>query len=510
MRNINTERSILILILLLSALVRVWGINYDLPYVYHPDEPVYIRISQNIFKTGDLNPHFFNYPSLFFYINALAYGPYYVLGKLMGVFSTPQDILPPVSLIFGVTRAQMPTAVLLGRLVTVGFGVGVVGLTYLSGKRLTDRSAVGLLAALMVAISPTNVWNSHFIIPDTFVTFFAVASFLASILIYQQGKLWQYAIGGISVGLTAASKYNGALIVCTLVAAHFLRHGRAALRKPPLYLALSLCGVAFLATTPFAVLDHAAFMQDLRFEAQHYTTGHPGMEGNTLRWYLDYMWSNGGLLYPLALLGIVLGFRKHPKKTGLLAAFPVIYFVFINRFVVRNARTLLPITPFLFLAAAWILVDLFDQLRAGSSGVGHKRSPLVFISLGIIVLAIPVYQTFRDIQGLTTLDSRETARVWIAENLPPGAKIAIEPYAPFIDPAQFSVWGMEMLDHEAEWYVKQGFDYLVFSEGMYGRFYKEPEKYSQEVQQYENLFRRFDLVMMFTDGDYEIQIYAVE
>jgi len=65
MKRVNRESILIGIILLIALSVRLWGVNYDLPYIYHPDEPGYIAISQNIFKTGDLNPHFFNYPSLF-------------------------------------------------------------------------------------------------------------------------------------------------------------------------------------------------------------------------------------------------------------------------------------------------------------------------------------------------------------------------------------------------------------------------------------------------------------
>jgi len=113
-------------VLLVAFFLRIWRINYDLPCIYHPDEPGYITISQNIFKTGDLNPHFFNYPSLFFYINAISYIPYYLFGKMVGIFHTRDDILPPISLAMGVTLAQMPTTVLLGRIITISFGIGTV------------------------------------------------------------------------------------------------------------------------------------------------------------------------------------------------------------------------------------------------------------------------------------------------------------------------------------------------------------------------------------------------
>ena len=108
-KRIYTPELVLVALLLgLSVLLRVWGFNYDLPYIYHPDEPSYVAFSQRIFQTGDLNPHFFNYPSLFFYINAVAYIPYYLFGKALGVFHTPYDILPPISLAMGVSRLRCP------------------------------------------------------------------------------------------------------------------------------------------------------------------------------------------------------------------------------------------------------------------------------------------------------------------------------------------------------------------------------------------------------------------
>lgn len=67
-----------------------------------------------------------------------------------------------------------------------------------------------------------------------------------------------------------------------------------------------------------------------------------------------------------------------------------------------------------------------------------------------------------------------------------------------------------MIDYKPEWYVENGFDYLVFGQGMYGRFYKESEKYDVEVAQYDNFFNRFTPVKIFTDGGYEVRIYAVQ
>ena len=108
---------------------------------------------------------------------------------------------------------------------------------------------------LMMATSITTVWHSRLVTPDSFVMFFSLLAFLASVLVYQRGKTWQYIMAGLCVGFTASSKYNGGLVILFLIVAHFLHYGKSAFKQPRLYLALLFCGVGFLVTTPFALLD---------------------------------------------------------------------------------------------------------------------------------------------------------------------------------------------------------------------------------------------------------------
>jgi 4-amino-4-deoxy-L-arabinose transferase-like glycosyltransferase len=498
---------LLVVVIIIGGLLRVWGIGYDLPFIYHPDEPVYIELSQRIFKTGDLNPHFFNYPSLFFYINALAYVPYYLVGYLLGQFASPTNILSPTVLAMGVVKSPMPTTVLLGRLVTVAFGVASIILMYLAGQSLYGR-AVGLLSAAMLAVSPTNVWHNHWVTPDTFVTFFALTTFVASVLILRDGKIGHYALGGICVGLTASSKYNGALVILMVIIAHFLGYGKSGWKSHKLYLTFFLSILAFFMTTPFALLDLSAFVSDLRFEAQHYATGHAGMEGATLRWYLSYIWKTTGVASLFVVLEIVIGGIQDSRKTLLLAIFPIFYFVFINRFVVRNARTLMPLTPFLFMLSISFLMRLIRWLSECSHAI--RWQPFLRVGLTALVLAFPAFNTTQIIHSLSQIKSREVARIWIEENLPLGTKIGLESYAPFVDPERFVVEGfVRIIDHPPSWYIDQGFDYVILSEGMYGRYYRDSEIYANEVGLYNEIIDNFTVVQEFTNNGHSILIMLV-
>ncbi|MFH1141747.1 MAG: phospholipid carrier-dependent glycosyltransferase [Chloroflexota bacterium] len=505
--RLRTDTWMLLGILILAISLRLWGINFGLPYLYHPDEPPYVAIAQDIFKSGDLNPRFLNYPSLFFYLNALVYIPYFVAGKLAGLFQVPSDIPAPSMLAMGTGLTLMPSTFLLGRLLTATFGIGSVALVFLLGRQLTSSTMAASLAALMMAISPSNVANSRFITPDTFLVFFAMLSLWGAVKVFQQGKLSHYLLTGVAVGLTISTKYNGALIVLPLLAAHFIRHRLGGLRHPRLYMGLGLGAATFFLTTPFALLDYQRFLTDFQFEAGHYSTGHPGMEGNTLGWYLSYLWQVEGLATLLAALGVVWGLYTRRRELILLSIFPVFYFAFINSFAVRNDRTLLPLTPFLFLLASSLLVGLFRRSSAGHPNP-RRWLRLVAVALALASLAWPAMQTVKNNLQLTTVDSRETARIWIEDHVPSGARIAIESYAPYVDPQRFSVQAFgKMIDHTPEWYRANGFDMLVFSQGMFARFFEEPERYSNEVSQYEDLFQAFDLVRAFSDGGYEVRVY---
>ncbi len=497
------------LAVLLALGLRAWGLEGDLPRLYHPDEANHVAISQHIFKTGDLNPHFFNYPSLFLYLNALAYVPYYAAGRRLGVVAGVDDLREPVTLTMAVGGTDRPSTVLLGRAVTVLFGAAAVGLAFLAGRAVTGDAGAGLLGALMLAVSPTNVAYSRLITPDTFAVCFTLAALLASARVLATGERRWSVAAGVAVGLAAGSKYNAALVAVTLLAAHVLRAGPGALRDRRLALAVAAGGLAFLATTPFAVLDPGEFLADVRREARHYATGHAGMEGDTVRWYLDYLWSVEGAGTVLGLVQLARGLVQRSAGAVLLGAFPVTYFAFISRFVVRNDRTLLPVTPFLFLLAAALLADLWRWAprRPPWRDGGLGRAAAAALALGCLAPALA--RTVEGARQAGRPDSREAARRWIEAHLPPGTRIAVEPYAPFLDPARFVVHGFKrLIDHPAEWYAAEGYDVLVAATRMFRRYAEHP-RYAAEAARYARLFGALELVTTFSDARDEVRVYRI-
>src|SRR5438309_12131734 len=59
--------------------LRLWGINFGLPALYRPDEDVTVGRAMGILH-GILNPHFADWPHLYFYVAAAWLAPLRLLG----------------------------------------------------------------------------------------------------------------------------------------------------------------------------------------------------------------------------------------------------------------------------------------------------------------------------------------------------------------------------------------------------------------------------------------------
>lgn len=497
------------LIVALAAAARFWGIGFGLPYLYHPDEPGKIQIAQGMLKTGDLNPHYFRKPTLLIYANALLYLPYYLVGKAKGRFATPEDIPPVVRTNMGVGYIGAPDAVVMGRSLTAVIGVIGVLVLWVLARQLTGYPLAALTAALLLAISPINVIQGHYIETNAFLVLALLAVLWASLRLLAHGRRRDYILAGFLTGVAMTCKYPGVVGFVMPVAAHWLRSGRTLVRDRNALACILAVPVGFLLFTPFALLDPVNFVLGAGSEAAHYAIGHEGAEGWAPFWYLGYAARVEGVIALCAVIGGWLAWKRGNAPLLVVTAFSAGYYVFISLFRVRNDRTFMPVTPFLFLLGAWALVELWQRARQ----LDGARRVLATVSLAAVLvagIAVPATKAYAATRKLTVVDSRETARLWIEQNIPAGSHVAIESYSPWVDPATYTIEPQRrIIDRSADWYVEQGVQYAVFSRAMYGRFYRNRERYAKDVEQYEALFNRFQLLREFRDGGLEVRVYAV-
>ena len=142
-------RFILISILVIGCLIRLYGIDWGLPYLYDPDESNRVSRAFLILANHDLNPHWFGHPgTTVIYLLAGIYGLIFVLGRAWGSFPGFSD--------FQALYYQNPTIFYLtGRLLSTVFGVATILVIYLIGTRIFNRM-IGLMSALFIAIIPLH------------------------------------------------------------------------------------------------------------------------------------------------------------------------------------------------------------------------------------------------------------------------------------------------------------------------------------------------------------------
>jgi hypothetical protein len=238
-----------------------------------------------------------------------------------------------------------------------------------------------------------------------------------------------------------------------------------------------LAGAFFLLSTPFALLDRETFLADLDFERRHYATGHDGMEGDTVAYYLDLLVSSEGVLVAAALAGlaaVAVVRRDRWRVAAVLLAFPVVYGGFIAAQTVRNDRTAMLLLPPLAVLAAF-LVERW------------KGRVLVTTGAALAALTVAVATTWPS-PGPTTW---RQALDWLAHR--PGTTLLVEAYSPYPDPDRHHTIGRTRLIDGA---IPPGTDYLVAAETMYGRYLTGP--HPKEAAAYERLFRRHREIARFT------------
>jgi 4-amino-4-deoxy-L-arabinose transferase-like glycosyltransferase len=505
-RSALPELKILILILLLALAIRLVGISYGLPYIYHVDEARFANISLDYFS-GDLNPHFFHVPTLYTYMVAGTWAVYFYSGKILGKFNTTADFMGSFS--------EDPTLfMILGRLLTVLLSVGTVFLAYWIGTKMFNRR-VGTIASLLLIFSHVHNKISHYMVPDSPMIFFFMLAFLFIWYIYQKGNKKFYILAGLFAGLAMATKYGGQMLFLPLLLAHVFRildrkqPVKDIFLSVPLFLSGIFFVLGFFLGCPYCFLDYPAFWKGFTWQSQHlYVEGHFGSSTAQPAWlfYLQHGFrENIGLLTQFLVLGgVVYGLIKHRKKDILLLSTPLVLFFIIGGWKAMAVRYLLPLTPFLILIASVFLETILSRIESGlergpSSSLhrpGRKGWLTAFI---ILIFILPsVYKVIRFNLVLTQTDTRTAVRDWIEENIPAGSYLAKEMYGPPISEEKYNVHYRHTLGQVSiEYLSNRNVEFVFISDIMYSRFVSAPDEFPRQSKFYNSLEERATLIKTF-------------
>ena len=423
-------------ILLLALALRGWGLGWGLPsathyFSYHPDESIVLGAAMrlNVFR-GHMLPHFYRYGSLQLYL-------IYFANTLAFLFGSNTLLITD----FATQHTAWAHQYLVGRGLTVAMGVGTVAVTYALGQRLWGRRA-GLLAALILAITPLHAQHSHWLTVDVPATFWGILSLYWSVRLAlgEPKPLRAALLAGIFAGLAAATKYNLALTLLPLALSVLFpfpsREGTGRLRPGLGLLGAGTAALAFLLACPGFFLDSHTFAHDFQAEADH-VRFHPEAEFvNTGTGFVYHVTRNldAGLGLPLLLLSlasVVYAVYRRERGDGLLASFALPYYVLIGLVAVRYARYVIPLLPILALWTGRLLADL--------SRLPHPVWRRAGLGMGAAVLAFTLADAAWLVQAMAEPDPRDQALAWLNAHAPAPTPIGFATL-PWFDTPPVSPW----------------------------------------------------------------------
>lgn len=414
------DRTALALVAVLMAAfgLRVWGIGHGLPFSYNIDEEGhFVPVAIGFFGHG-FDPRYFlnppGYTELLYVVYAVWFGGREAVAK---------------------AYVEHPSEVFLIARVTVALlGTLSVWLLHMLGSRLFDRR-VGLLSAALGAVAFLPVFYSHLALNDVPAMAPATLALLCAALVLRRGGVWPVLLGGLAVGLAAGTKYTAGIVLLPLLTAIALRtreeRAGAAHLLAAAALACLAAGVGFFLANPHALLSYSDFRQGVGKQRQLAGGDELAKLGltqdNGIAYYLwTFTWGLGWVPALLALGGAALVVVKDRRVALVLLPAALLYLLYMGTQERYFGRWALPLFPIAIVLAAYCAVWIAREAARRAPRAAVPVAALVVVAL----LAQSAVHAVHNDRVLSRPDTRGLAHDWMVANVPPGAKVMLEPIVP--------------------------------------------------------------------------------
>lgn len=401
----SARRAALLGILLLAAALRYAGLAWGLRHPAHPDESVFVDNVALMIRSGDLDHRYYQYPGLFFY---MLYPLVYLL---------PHD--PPG-----------PSAYLAARALVAAFGVAAVALVDRLGRKVAGSGA-GLLAALLLAVSPVAVETAHMVRPDVVLQAFTIAALLA--LLRVGPRLGGDALSGVALGLAGAVKFTAVFLVPSYLARRLAVPGP---RVRGVLLAAAVALAVFVLASPYAVLHVGDFVAGVKAQVgYHYQERGlgPVSYGRMVLFYLASARKALGVPAALLCLGGLLPAFRSGRVWAPLLLLPVTAVAVLATSDVKHDRFLLPA-----LSVAFVLAGMGAERLAGA-----RRA--AFVLVAAVAAALPLFSSLTYLRGVVSPSTRDVALDVVEATASPGSRVVSSVERLGLDPSRVEVMPLDGL-----------------------------------------------------------------
>lgn len=432
----------IIIITLVALLLRLLGIWHDYPYSFYPDEAHFVKRALS-FGSGDLNPHWFHKPAFFMYFLFAEYGIFFIVGKVISLWSSVED--------FAVAFIANPGPFyIIGRVTVALFSVGSILVTYQLGKRHFNVR-IGLFGALLLALCYGDIAASQDIKADIPASFFTILSAYFLLNYLETSRLKQLVFALMAAGAGTATKFYPYAMLAPIYVSIFYVYAYPLETIKANWQKLIGIGLAallifyatFFVCSPYNFLDPVGlkstfskiiallntlndFFSGTRVKAEQDFINAPLSRGAASIAYLQTlirMQGMGLVIGVIAISGFVYMLFTRSFKIYILLLFPLL-FIFISTFVFpgyAEPRHQLPVYAFLALSGGYLIDRLYSKFN---------KPWLVYVLL--VLLIHPLVLVMERGLYVAKTDTRNLAKHWIEQNIPPDSKIVLDEYGPVL------------------------------------------------------------------------------
>lgn len=382
---------------LLGGALRFWGITFGRPLTSN----LYIRPDESlVIVSGVLGePSTYAYPAFFLQLASLLF-------RFVGGDPATGFGLDPTPYYLVVRYAAAL------------FGTGTVLLVFLIARRVLSGQWP-MLAALIYAVSPLAVRDSHYAVTDIPSVFFqtAVVWFALRYLDAEPGRaVREFWWAVVALGCSMNTKYAGVLLVTVLISAVWMRarSNREAIPWGRLAGAFGAMVVAFAAVNPYLLMNLDRALAEIWSIVRVLYLWQP----SDPPWTLAYaLWqvvkplgqgSGGWMGAALAMAAMAYGAWKKDRQLMLIAQ-PVL----------STALILLPFqhtVPYRYLLPALPCIAILSA--AVFARIPRLPGPLAWGCATLLLAGVELTTSVRLVGLLRETDSRSLAGEWIQKNIP--------------------------------------------------------------------------------------------
>lgn len=482
--NKKIEVLIIGVLLLTGAYFRFQNLNWDQGLLFHPDERNIASAVSKIQFFEKLNPEFFAYGGFTIYLiratadilNFLTQDPNwgYEWGKIN----------------------------LIARTYSATFSLLTLIPLYLLAKNIFGKTT-GFIASSFYALCVSSIQTAHFGVTESLLTLQGVLIMYVSIKIYEHPELRRYLILGALLGISAATKTSGLILIIPLVAVFITKaFGKRYFidQTANLVLSLTLALTLFVVFSPYTFLSWGKFLESMRYESGVVSGTLPvpyTLQFQNTSAYLfqieNFFWQLGPVTL-FCLIGyffmILYFIKSKDKKVLILLILPTIYFLYLGSWYTKFIRYMVPIIPFLLIFASFFITSLKQ--------INVKFFYLIFFFLTCATF----FWTIAFSSVYSNPQTRVAASKWIYENIPPGSSIYTEHWDDGLpvpvdgwSPSVYKTTALEIYQPDDEgkltYYSEKlsSGEYIVInSRRLYGTLTELTEKYPLTSKYYQLLF----------------------